>query len=92
LPEITLVISPTTLDNDTALTVACNLKINESGELNKNDTWDNSTNTTFTNYLTSLHITTIRFESVSSINNEAFYDCTALTNISLPSSLTSIGE
>jgi hypothetical protein len=49
---------------------------------------------TFTTYLTSRHITTIRFEDISSIASGTFMSCSALTTIDLSSlaALTKINE
>jgi hypothetical protein len=49
--------------------------------LNKKYTWNSSTNTAFTTYLNNPHITTIRFEGISSIANNVFDSCKALTTV-----------
>jgi hypothetical protein len=93
IAQNTLVISPTTLASDSALYAACNLKI-EDWVLSKRVEWTYLQNSAFIIYLNNLHITTIRFEGISSIADRAFYSCSALTSLDLSNctSLTTIGD
>ncbi len=53
--------------------------------------WDKSSQLPWYNYRTSIKELVIA-DGVTNISNSAFYDCDSLTSITIPNSITSIGE